>query len=301
VTKYSGIATNQHDIDSIKAINDYLNNLESDLAKEFVSHGDIDYLDRMNTDKLFEELHLSSVAAFNFSSGGLRGLLGRLDFLVVVDSSEPTTARVRLIDVETGAVKAIETCKHKTSFWGISQDGVPDCISSFVASAREVARARLAVNAARLRRQLEQAQAAKQSAVAEQRERIRNQEAAQQLSRAQAGTEAKAQAEVNAQIAAQNEALAKAQAEVDAQIALIRPALDDAMARLVSANAFWEELSRQLASSGQSLRSSVRTLLYSVNADAKRCQEALSRGQVNDLRTCLSRLNRDLDTLDGFK
>ena len=98
------------------------------MAQEFVNTGDIDYLDRMNTDALFRELHLSQSAAFNASSGALKGLLGRLDFLVVIDSAEPTTARVRLIDVESGAVRALETCKRKSSFLGLGQDSPPDCL-----------------------------------------------------------------------------------------------------------------------------------------------------------------------------
>jgi hypothetical protein len=283
VTTYSGIATNERDIKDIKDINENLNALESYLAKEFVSHGDIDYLDRMNTDSVFQELHLSSSSAFNASSGASKGLLGRLDFLVVIDSAEPTTARVRLIDVETGAVKAIETCKRKTSFLGIATDSAPDCIVPFVAQARDAARVKLAAKSERLRRQVAQEQAAKQKATSEQNARVKEQQKAQQVAQAQA------------------EALAKAQVELDAQISVIRPNLDDAIARLTSANDFWGKLRRQLASSGQSLRSSVTTTLYSANADGSRCQEFLSQSNVNEVKTCISKLNSDLDKLDGFK
>jgi hypothetical protein len=281
VTKYSGIATNESDIRNLKEINENLNTLESYLAKEFVSHGDIDYLDRMNTDRVFQELHLSSSSAFNASSGALKGLLGRLDFLVVIDSAEPTTSRVRLIDIETGAVKAIETCKRKTSFMGSASDSAPDCIVPFVANTRNVARIKLAAKTERLRLHVTEEQAAKQKATSEQNARLKEQMKAQQIAQAQA------------------DAQAKAQAELDAQISGIRPVLDDAIARLASANDFWEKLSRQLASSGQSLRPSVKSTLYSANADGRRCQEFLSQSNVNEVKTCISKLNSDLDKLDN--
>jgi hypothetical protein len=283
VTKYSGIATNERDVKDLKEINENLNTLESYLAKEFVNHGDVDYMDRMNTDKVFQELHLSSGSAFNPSSGALKGLLGRLDFLVVIDSAEPTTARVRLIDVETGAVRAIETCKRKTSFLGIAQNSAPDCVVPFVAHTRDAARVKLAAKAERLRRQVAEDQAAKQKAAAEQKVRIKEQQKAQQIAQAQA------------------EAHAKAQAELDAQISGLRPDLDDAIARLASTNGFWERLTRQLASSGQSLRSSIKTALNRANADGNRCQEFLSQSNVTELKICISKLDRDLDKLDGLK
>ncbi len=290
VTKYSGIATNEQDIKNIKALNEFLNTLESQLAKEFLTRGDIDYLDRMNTEAIFNELHLSQNSAFNASSGALRGLLGRLDFLVVIDSAEPTTARVRLIDVESGAVKAIETCRRKSSFLGITQEGTPDCVAPFVARARDVAHVKVVAKADRLRQKAAQDQAAKQKFAA-QDQAVKQKFAAEQKVRAQAESQAKEQAKAEAQ----------AQAELDNQISALRPGLDDAVARLSSANGFWNNLSRQLASSGQSLRADVRTALNSANSDGNRCQEFLSQRNANDLKTYLSKLNSDLDKLDRFK
>src|SRR5665213_2074905 len=81
VTKYTGIATNEKDIKDIKSINEFLNTLESQTAKEFVKHTEVDYLDRMNMDATFGELNLSSNSNFDSSSGALRGLIGRLDYL----------------------------------------------------------------------------------------------------------------------------------------------------------------------------------------------------------------------------
>jgi len=290
VTKYSGIATNSKDVADIKTINQYLNNLEAQLAREFVNAGGVDYLDRMNTDALFREMHLSQSAAFNASSGALRGLLGRLDFLVVIDSEEPTTARVRLIDVESGAVRALETCKRKSSFLGLGQDGVPDCLGPFTTRARDAARVKMQAKAERTRQQAIQAQAAKEQAAKD-----------QQQARAKAEADERDR-EKALQLAQQRaEAQAKDQAEVDKQVSALKPDFDDAIARLSAANGFWNDLSKQLASSGQSLRSTIRTALNSANLDGKRCGELLSQRNVNDAKPCVSKLNSDLDKLDQLK
>lgn len=181
VTKYSGILAGQEDVKGLKDLNEFLNVLESQVAREFVNHGDIDYLDRMNTEEVFQELHLSSNSAFNTSSGALKGLLGRLDFLVVIDSAEPATARIRLIDVETGAVKALETCKRKTSLFGFTQDGSADCVAPFVSRTVDAAHVKRAAKAARLQLQAARDQAAKQKMAAEQSARERDQQRARKL------------------------------------------------------------------------------------------------------------------------
>ena len=59
---------------------------------------------------------------------------------------------------------------------------------------------------------------------------------------------------------------------MDAQFQLSNPTLTTQCAA-VAANGIWDELSRQLASSGQSLRSTIRAALNSANLDGKRCQE----------------------------
>jgi flagellar biosynthesis GTPase FlhF len=301
VTKYSGIATNSQDVADLKTINQYLNTLEAQVAQEFVNIGDIDYLDRMNTDALFRELHLSQSAAFNASSGALKGLLGRLDFLVVIDSAEPTTARVRLIDVESGAVRAVEACKRKSSFLGLGQDGPPDCLRPFISRAKDAAHVKMRAKVERARQQSIQAQAAKEQAATNQQAAKERAAKDQEAARVQA--EAMARDRERAQQLAQEraEAQAREQAEVDAKVSALRPDLDDAIARLSAANGFWEELSKQLASSGQSLRSTIRATLNSANLDGKRCQELLSRRNTDDAKPCILKLNSDLDKLDGLK
>ncbi len=312
VTKYSGIATNSQDVADLKTINQYLNTLEAQLAHEFVNIGDIDYLDRMNTDALFRELHLSQSAAFKASSGALKGLLGRLDFLVVIDSAEPTTARVRLIDVESGAVRAVEACKRKSWFFGLREDGPPDCLGPFISRAKDAAHVKMQAKIELARQQSVQAQAAKEQAT-------KNQQAAEERAakdqqtakdRAAKGQEAaRVQAEAMArdreraqQLAQERaEAQAREQAELDAKVSALRPDFEDAIARLSAANGFWDELSKQLASSGQSLRSTIRAVLNAANSDGKRCQELLSRRNVDDAKPCILKLNSDLEKLDGLK
>ena len=301
VTKYSGIATNSQDVADLKTINQYLNTLEAHVAQEFVNIGDIDYLDRMNTDALFRELHLSQSAAFNASSGALKGLLGRLDFLVVIDSAEPTTARVRLIDVESGAVRALEACKRKSSFLGLGQESPPDCLGPFITRAKNAAHVKLQAKVERARQQSLEAQAAKDQAAKNQQ--AAKDRAARDQESARVQAEAIARDRERAQQLAQEraETQAREQAALDAKVSALRPDFDDAIGRLSAANGFWDELSKQLASSGQSLRSTIRAALNAANSDGKRCQELLSRSNVDEAKPCILRLNSDLEKLDGLK
>jgi len=283
ITKYTGVITSRDDVKDLKDINSFLNSLESQLAAEFVKYPDVQYLDRTNTEDIFDELHLSSNSAFDASSGALHGLMGRLDFLTVIDSSEPSNARLRLIDVESGAVKAIESCKRSTSFFGTSSDAPPDCVAPFVAHARVVVQAKRAEKQARLQRQATQAQAAKKQAAAQQQQRAQEQQAQEK------------------QQAQEQQAQAAAQAQLESEIAVVKPDLDDALSRLSTANSFWSNFSQQLASSGMSLRSEIKTALSSANADGTRCQQFLSQMKPNDVKTCTAQLDHHLDSLDAMK
>jgi chromosome segregation ATPase len=153
----------------------------------------------------------------------------------------------------------------------------------------------------RARQQSIQAQAAKEQAATNQQAAKERAAKDQEAARVQA--EAMARDRERAQQLAQEraEAQAREQAEVDAKVSALRPDLDDAIARLSAANGFWEELSKQLASSGQSLRSTIRATLNSANLDGKRCQELLSRRNTDDAKPCILKLNSDLDKLDGLK
>jgi hypothetical protein len=140
VIKNTDLVAGQSDRGEAKSTQSFLDELEAHIAKAFLEHPEVDYMDRMNTGALFDELHLSSDAAFNSDSGALRGLLRRLDYLVVIDASTPTSARVRLIDLETGAVKAIETCVGRGG-----DQATPACVGPFVNRAVAVANAKLKI------------------------------------------------------------------------------------------------------------------------------------------------------------
>ena len=100
------------DLPTIQAVNRSLVVLESDLAGAVSSMRGVSYQDRTATKELLDEVHMSSGRDFDQTTGGLRGLMGRLDFLVVIDGVDASTAKMRLIDVETGSVKGVETCKR---------------------------------------------------------------------------------------------------------------------------------------------------------------------------------------------
>jgi hypothetical protein len=290
ITKYTGVLTSRDDVKDLKEINNFLNSLESQLAGEFVKYPDVEYLDRTNTEDIFQELHLSSKSSFDSSSGALRGLMGRLDFLTVIDSSEPMSARLRLIDVQSGAVRAIETCKRNTSFFGTPSDVAPACIAPFVSRTRTVVQAKRADKQAQLQRQASQEQAAKKQAETQQRQA--------EAQRKQLALEKQAEQK---QLAQQQQAQALAQTQLESEMAGVKPDLDDALSRLSTANSFWGNFSQQLASSGISLRSEIRTALNTVNADGARCQQLLSQMKPSELKACTSQLNRHLDRLDAMK
>ena len=301
VTKYSGIATNEKDIKDIKSINESLNTLESQLAREFVNHTEVEYLDRMNTEAIFRELHLSSNSTFDASSGALRGLLGRLDFLIVIDSADPSTARIRLLDVQSGAVKAIETCLQKSWLTSLVSQGPPECIGPFVTHSIAAMHAKKTAKEEQARQQAAADLATQKQIVADQkREQERaSAEGQHQMEQAAAVAREQANAALEARQAAEREAAD--QAQITQRLNSMKPDLDDSIARLSAQNDFWRDLSQQLAGAGQSLRPSITSAMKAANTDAGRCKELYNARTPDDLQDCITRLNRDLDKLDKFK
>jgi flagellar biosynthesis GTPase FlhF len=301
VTRYTGIATNEKDVKDIKSINAFLNTLESQIAKEFINHPEVDYLDRMNMEATFSELHLSSNSNFDASSGALRGLLGRLDLLIVIDSAEPATARIRLIDVQSGAVKAIESCTQKSWLMSFGSQGPPQCVAPFVSHSLAIMSAKKATKEQRARQQAATEAAAQQKSNAErvaaqkqaklEKRREREQAAAQAAEQANAALEARKAAEQEA----------AAQAQITERLTALKPDLDAAVSRLNAHNDFWYDLSRQLAGAGQSLRPSISSALKTSNLDANRCQQFYESRNLDNLRGCITRLEGDLEKLDKLK
>jgi hypothetical protein len=110
-----------HDVATINSVRRMLINLESDLAAKLANMRGISYQDRTATQELLHEVHATNGRDFDPTSGALRGLMGRLDFLIVIDAVDRSTARMRLIDVQSGAVRDVENCVHRAS-------GPPACV-----------------------------------------------------------------------------------------------------------------------------------------------------------------------------
>jgi hypothetical protein len=301
VTKYSGIATNERDVKDIKSINEFLNTLESQIAKEFVNHTEVDYLDRMNMEATFRELHLSSNSNFDASSGALRGLLGRLDFLIVIDSAEPSTARIRLIDVQSGAVKAIESCTQRSWLMSLASQGPPDCVAPFVGHSTSVMHTKKATKEQRARQQAAAELTAQQKSNAERVAAQKQAALEKQREREQAATWAKEQASAALEAKKAAEREAAAQAQTTERLASFKPDLDEALSRLSVHNDFWHDLSKQLASAGQSLRPSISSVLKTANLDAGRCQQLFNARNPDELHECITRLDGDIEKLDKLK
>jgi hypothetical protein len=197
VTKYSGAPSSS----DRQRCQDFLDLLETQLAGEFVKSPEIDYLDRSSLDDVFQELHLGSDIAFDPSSGALRGLLGRLDFLIVAAASSPSSARVRVLDVETGRVKAVAICQPRTSILGGLSAAAPECIASIVSQTSSAVKTRLALK----RQRLMKAAAAKRAAE-EQRTKLAQQEREEERKRAQREKEEETRRAQEEQTAAQQRA-----------------------------------------------------------------------------------------------
>ncbi len=132
LTKYTGSPANQNEGQ------DFLATLETLMAASFVNAKDIDYLDRSNLDALLTELHLSSSSVFDRSTGALRGLLGRLDLLIVIEASTAARARIRVLDVERGVVKAVEICETSDRPLTSTPVCVQQLVNQSLATAREI-------------------------------------------------------------------------------------------------------------------------------------------------------------------
>jgi hypothetical protein len=287
VTRYTGSVASPGDA---KESHEFLAALESQLAAEALKYSDITYLDRANIDQIFHEIHLSSSSQFDPTTGSLAGLLGRLDELVVIDSSGPNDARLRLIEVETGAVRAVGNCKRPTSFFGSSSDAVAACIQPFALQASLVARKRLSVKQDRLNRRAEAQREQDQQRASEAKQAAEQQAAYNRQAQRQREAEAEE---------ARQEQQARAQAEVETNA--IRPSLDSALARLSSENSFWRDLGQQLSNSGRSLRPEIRSSLDGANKEAAVCNSLVQRVLANQLQDCVAELTHRLDHLEEYK
>jgi hypothetical protein len=296
VLKYTGLPTN---VQELRETNVYLRTLESQVASSAIRLNGARYIDRVSVDAIFSEKNLSEDTAFRVSSGALRGLLGRLDVLIVIDASEDDMARLRAIDLEDGSVRAIENCKR--GFFGGPSGGSPDCAKTFVLELASLVKELSGTKTKRIieKKQADDASEIRRSADAnaavalQRRLAVKEKADADALHREQVAKE-QASAELRAKEA-------KLLADREAAVSLLQPDLEGALARLQSANIFWGNMARTLSSQGRALRSDVQTELRSANMEGQRCQNSSQALDVNGLRQCLSALPTKLDKLDEYK
>jgi hypothetical protein len=125
------------DAATMRKVNGYLIDLESDLAGKVAEMRGVAYQDRTATAELLNEVHMSSGRDFDSYTGALRGLMGRLDFLIVIDAINPSAARMRLIDVQSGSVKGVESC---------SSGGNSACVAGMTTKIKIACQEQAAVN-----------------------------------------------------------------------------------------------------------------------------------------------------------
>jgi hypothetical protein len=297
VTKYTGPASSAQEQQS----QEFLSNLELQLASGFAKSGDIDYLDRSNLYELFRELHISSWSFFDASTGSLHGLMGRLDFLIVAEASSATTARVKILDVETGAVKIATLCQPRTTMFGKASTDAPECVSQIVSQMATFAKIRFTTKRDRLiKAAVSQQEAEERRAKLAQEQKEEEQKRAQEEAAGarQRAAEERAAAE---QRAAEQRAAEARQAEIDKQIGEIRPHYEEVQSQFEAQMAFWKQLGNDMKQQGRRLRPEIQALLSSSSTAARRCNDDLGAGRPDALKICLDELSRKLDQLEQYK
>jgi hypothetical protein len=273
---------------------DLLSLTEAHTAAAFIKATDIGYLDRGSMDALLAELRLSSSGAFDSSSGPARGLLGRLDFLVVIEAALPTSIRLRAIDVKSGAVKSTGICETQTGWLGGRSVDYAECVSPFVDQTLSVARQRLAT------KKLE-AERAAAAALAREEERLEAESAA---NRAQAEARLDAERRMredkeNADRQRREEMRQRAarQAEIDR----MRLDYESAISRATKEIIFWDDMTKMLAEAGNTFRPEISVTLENAKSKRRSCNRYFDDHQPTRLRTCLAELNSQMATLNGYR
>ena len=273
---------------------DLLSLTEAHTAAAFIKATDIGYLDRGSMDALLAELRLSSSGAFDSSSGPARGLLGRLDFLVVIEAALPTSIRLRAIDVKSGAVKSTGICETQTGWLGGRSVDYAECVSPFVDQTLSVARQRLAT------KKLE-AERAAAAALAREEERLEAESAAnraQEEARLDAERRMREDKE-NADRQRREEMRQRAarQAEIDR----MRLDYESAISRATKEIIFWDDMTKMLAEAGNTFRPEISVTLENAKSKRRSCNRYFDDHQPTRLRTCLAELNSQMATLNGYR
>jgi len=297
VTKYTG-PTSSNDVQRSQ---DFLATLETQLATSLVSARDVDYLDRANLDALLRELNLSSASVFDQSTGAMRGLLGRLDLLIVIEASTPTTARVRVVDVETAAVKGVAICEAPTTILGRPSKATPECVPRIQEQTLAAAKARLTVKKDRLAKAEAERQAAQQDKAERERRAARQQQEADRKRAEEKQAARKQQAEADRERAAEEEVARKQDEEIEHKLDSLRPRYEEAVAQLSTETAHWESVRKALQANGLGLRADVQSALTNAQRTADRCDGLLSSRNPEQLGSCLDRLSNILYQLGRYR
>jgi flagellar biosynthesis GTPase FlhF len=297
--KYTGSYT---PADDVKQSREFLATLEAQLAASFSKASGIEYLDRSNLDALFREQRLETGDAFNPSSGALRGLLGKLDYLLVIEASGPKQARLRIIDVETGAVKGATVCQKGSSLLDLlSSSKIPECISSLVDKSLSLAKDRLALKRARAIKEANEQRDAENKRAGEEQKRMTE---LHQAEKQRADEQRRAEVRLAAQ-RAETEREAKAEEQrrqqVEAEASRVRPRYEDTISRVSSEDQFWGEMDAQLRATGHSLRPEIRSAWNAVDTRAVGCGALLDNLRAADANNCLDQIDKQLEQLDKYK
>jgi len=297
VTKYTGTSSS----DEAQRSQDFLATLETQLAASFVHARDIDYLDRSNLDALFRELHLSSSSFFNQSTGALRGLLGKLDFLIVAEASTAAAARVRVVDVETGAIKGVAICEAPTTVWGRPAKTTPECVPRILEQTLAAAKTRLTIKQSRLAKAAAERQSAEQEKADRERRAVKQQQESARKRAEEEKTARARQAEADRNRAEEETVARKQQAEVERQLEPLRLRYESANAQLSTEAARWANVRRQLSARGLGLRPDVESALASAGRTADRCNGLLANRDSEKLSSCLDQLDKNLYQLGQYR
>ncbi len=297
VTKYTGPTSP----DDVQRSQEFLATLETQLAENFVNAKEVDYLDRSNLDALLRELHISSTSVFDQSTGAMRGLLGRLDLLIVIEGSTPTTARVRVVDVETGAIKGAAICEAPTTVFGRPSKATPECVSRIQTQTLAAAKMRLAIKQNRLAKAEEERQAAQQEKAERERRASKQQQEADRKRAEEKKAAQKQQAETDRERAAEEKVARKQYEDTEQKLDELRPRYEDEIAQLTTEAAHWESVRKALQASGLGLRSDVQSALSNAHRTADRCESLLSSRNPEQLSSCLDRLSNILYQLGQYR
>lgn len=284
----------------VAATQETLQATEAAVAGELIKALDIEYVDRVSMDALFAELQLSAASAFDATTGAARGLLGRIDFLVVIEAAAPTTVRLRTIDVESGAVKAMGLCEATPGWFSGSTFDFSACLAPFAEQTVAVARQRLDTKKIEAKRAAEEAQARAERRADEERRRAEEEAAAAQARERELAADEQRRIDAEQQAETQRRAEAERRATLQARVDQLRPEYERALNKLSEEIRFWNEMDRMMEGTGQTFRPEIEVARSSATAKIDECAYYFDAVQPDRLRTCIGQLQSIATKLESL-